>query len=246
MKINEKILSIPPYISTTWENISSIKMKGSLISITLKDGDSIDIPTLEKETIDLIFTTHAEQIEKTCFQNLYFKEAGPEIEKKQHPILSQTLFGQGQHMGNFPLKFEFATLDGLNMIAEHNPQEMNAPNLPDLILEKIGSIAKIVAPDELAPLPKDVPNCNCFHCQITRTINGNMSKEINEEVIVDEVVLDDELQFNQWNVTLMGENLYKVTNKLDSDEQYNVFLGSPVGCNCGHTNCEHIIAALRS
>lgn len=62
----------------------------------------------------------------------------------------------------------------------------------------------------------------------------------------DEVVLDNELQFNQWDVEADGESVFKVTNKLDRDEEYRVFLGSPVGCNCGHVNCEHIVAALRA
>ncbi len=245
MKINEKILSIPPFISTTWGNISSIKMKATQVAITLKDGDTVHIPGLEKETIDLIFTTHAEQIEKNCFQESSQKKNVQEIEKKQFSSLSQTMFGD-QNANDFPLKFGFSSLDGLNTVVQHNPQEMDAPNLPDAVLEKIGSIAKIVAPSDLTLLPKDVPNCNCFHCQITRTINQTIENELKEVIASEEIVLDNELQFNQWDVEADGESVFRVTNKLDRDEQYRVFLGAPLGCNCGHANCEHIVAALRA
>lgn len=243
MKINEKILSIPPHISTTWGNISSIKMKASQLSITLNDGDSIHIPGLSEETIDLVFKMHAEDIEK--------RHLLEPIDKKPLFGLSQALFGDQHKMVESPLKFAFSTLDGLNTIAEHNPQEKNAPDLPDAILEKIGSIAKMVVPNDLTLLPKDVEDCNCFHCQVTRVIHKNAAGndfEIEVEIheLEQESVSDSELQFNQWNVSAAEENVFTVTNKLDASEQYSVFLGTPVGCNCGEPNCEHIIAVLKT
>lgn len=243
MKINEKILSLPPYISTAWSNISAIMMKASQISITLNDGDTINIPGLEKDVIDLIFKTHSEQIEKNCFQET-------EIKNKLHSLLPENMLIE-EHSNDASLKFGFATLDGFNTAMQHNPLEMNAPDLPQIVLQKIGSIAKILAPENSDLLPKDVPNCNCFHCQITRAINHNaMENEISvqiEDIIDDEEIVSDlELQFNQWDVKPAGEHLFSVINRLDANEEYSVFLGSPVGCNCGNQNCEHIIAALRA
>jgi hypothetical protein len=250
MKINEKILSIPPYISTTWKNISAIGMKSSQLFITLADGDTIHIPGLEKETIDLIFLTHAEQIEKYSFQETEQKAMQKDSASKELSFLSQS-FLEENHLES-SLKFGFATLDGINTVMQHNPLEMNAPDLPQAVLEKIGSIAKILSPEDSSILPTAVPNCNCFHCQITRAIN--LSVEV-EEILLDvkedqenddEPVSDLELQFNQWEVSSESENLFTVKNKLDTDEHYIVYLGTPVGCNCGMPNCEHIIAALRA
>ncbi len=243
MKINEKILSVPPYISTAWSNISAIMMKASQISITLNDGDTINIPGLEQDVIDLIFKIHSEHIEKNCFHET-------EIKNKLQSLMPENMLIE-EHPNEASLKFGFATLDGFNTAMQHNPLEMNAPDLPQIVLQKIGSIAKILAPENSDLLPKDVPNCNCFHCQITRAINLNaMENEISvqrEDIADDEEVVSDlELQFNQWDVLPAGENLFTVINRLDRIEEYSVYLGSPVGCNCGHQNCEHIIAALRA
>ena len=64
MKINEKVLSIPPYISTTWTHISALRMKGNLLSITLTDGETISISGLSQDQINLIFSFHAAHLEK--------------------------------------------------------------------------------------------------------------------------------------------------------------------------------------
>lgn len=238
MKINENILSLPPYISTSWDNISSVMMKGSHLSITLKDGDSINIPGLNQEMIDLIFKIHAEQIEKKCCQNLPTKFEPLDVDKKRLAILSQSIFGEQDVQAS--LKFGFATFDGLNTVMQHNPSDMNAPDLPPMILEKIGAIARIIAPDETHALPKDVPHCNCFHCQITRAIHGSTFEEEEEEI-----VSDLELQFKEWDVQPLGNQLFNV-KKIETGEEFKVFLGTPIGCNCGELNCEHIVAALRA
>jgi PhoH-like ATPase len=49
-----------------------------------------------------------------------------------------------------------------------------------------------------------------------------------------------------WGIEQTAEQLYKVTNPLDANEQYNVFLGTPLGCTCGLKNCEHIRAVLNT
>ena len=242
MKINEQVLSIPPYISTTWANIASIRMKAAQLSITLNDGDTIHIPCLEKEIIDLIFKTHVEQIEKNNFQELNIKKNRLEMETKHLSFL----FGENEGR-ELPIGFGFATLDGFNTIMQHNPQEMNAPDLPNVLLDKIESIAKMMTPEESVLLPKEVPNCNCFHCQITKTINHFAEKKSDFTIeIFEEPITDLDLQFNQWDVVAAGVDLFTVSNKLDTLEQYSVFLGNPVGCNCGHLNCEHIIAVLKT
>jgi hypothetical protein len=64
MKINDKIISIPPYISTNWNSIAAIHMKGNLLVVSLVDGDTINIPGLKHETIEMVFNFHALHLEK--------------------------------------------------------------------------------------------------------------------------------------------------------------------------------------
>jgi hypothetical protein len=88
-----------------------------------------------------------------------------------------------------------------------------------------------------------VPHCNCFHCQIARVLKPN--KEDTQQNEEQEISAED-LQFEQWIITHTGDQLYSVINKLDDSEQYNVYLGEPIGCTCGQTGCEHLLAVLKS
>ncbi len=64
MKINDKILSIPPYISTSWSYVKSLQMKGPFLVITLMGGEAINIPNLKGDIIEQIFIAHANFLEK--------------------------------------------------------------------------------------------------------------------------------------------------------------------------------------
>ncbi len=52
MKINNQILSIPPYISTSWKNIASLHVESQdstiYLVVTLLSGARIEIPQLER------------------------------------------------------------------------------------------------------------------------------------------------------------------------------------------------------
>ena len=127
---------------------------------------------------------------------------------------------------------------------QHNPAQANSPDLPEEVLNKVSAIAKIVTPEDMKSLPKAEPHYNCIHCQIARAIHKgiqNMDGEREDE----EEVADEELQFQQWDIKQKGE-LFVVTNRLDTAEQYHVYLGNPVGCTCGKSGCEHIVAVLKS
>jgi hypothetical protein len=81
-----------------------------------------------------------------------------------------------------------------------------------------------------------------MHCQVARAIHNESSlKKENEDIVTEE-----DLRFRIWDIHQTGEKLYTVTNPLDPREQYNVFLGSPLGCTCGQNNCDHIKAVLSS
>lgn len=263
MKINEKMLSIPPYISTSWSGISAIHTKGNTLLINLVEGDTISIPDLKPEIIDLIFKVHARYLEQ-------WGEGGEAFSFLQQQN-SEELPEKGQSFRQeeigIPFKIGFGAFDNMGMAMQHNPEQSQMPDLPKDVLNKISSIARIVAPpDEAAAIPKAEPHCNCIYCQIARAIEDGMNNSIDisasgsvagkgfkgqthstsEKVLLEEEVKDEELQFQQWEIIKDGEKLYTVINRLDKNEKYSVFLGNPVGCTCGKNGCEHLLAILRS
>lgn len=218
MKITSKILSIPPYLSTTWKNISSLHVQadGNLI-VFLQNRVRIEVPGLSKETIDEIFEAHARSAE-------------------EEKALKSLLDG-GPLSFSLPMKLD-GSFDPLGSTLQHNPEQANFPPIQPEILKKIATIAKAFGLDDDSYLSKAEPHCNCTYCQLARALHGS------EEVI--EEVNEEDLKFRDWGIEQEGDQLYKVTNPLDSNECYNVFLGDPLGCTCGSKNCEHIRAVLNS
>lgn len=231
IKVNEKIICIPPFISTNWVNVSALHMKGNILSITLKDGNVINIPDLSAEVLELIFSAHAASLDHP------FAETDNDLSAffKKNNVIEQ-LAG---------IRFGIAGLDGIGIdnAMQHNPDQANAPDLPDELLHKITGISKILAVDELM-MPKAEPSCNCFHCQIARALNPQANAPQKKDEI--ESIKDEELTFQQWNISQAGDNLFTVINRLDENEKYSVYLGNPLGCTCGKEGCEHIIAVLKS
>ena len=228
MKINSKILNIPPFISTSWDNIGSLHMKGSVLVLVLNNGETVQVPGLAPSTVELIFAAHAASLEQ--------------IQQQPQNMQQGNLFMQAltsEEGGEFPFKFGFAA-NGMASMLQHDPAQRNAPPIPEEILHKISAIAKIVSGDEASSLPKAQSGCNCMHCQICRAISGE--KELPEEP----TVLEEELRFKDWEIVQTGDQLYEVTNPLDQNQTFKVFLGEPVGCTCGKTGCEHILAVLKS
>jgi hypothetical protein len=230
MKINNQILSIPPYISTSWKNINSILVdqSGNLV-ILLHTNAKISIPNLEKSIINVIFDAHAKYLEKE--------------ENDKHQKINPS-FSMGLPLKIMGGEGSDSSLESLGAAMQHNPANANAPDLPPDILNKIASISKIMGIDNPEITPKAEPHCNCIHCQIAKAIRGE-SKEAQIEEIGEEVTEED-LKFKTWEITQTGEQLYVLTNPLDINEKYTVFLGDPLGCTCGARNCEHIRAVLNT
>jgi hypothetical protein len=232
MKINEKLLSIPPYLSTTWSRINTVHRKGDKLVITLKDEELIYIPNLEQKEIDLIFEYHSAYLENQQHPNLpLFKE---EEEQKESASM-HFAFGSSK--------------DGLNsMMMEHNPDQKDAKDVPIEVLQKIQHIMQIVSPNNDITIPTPEVGCNCFHCQIARALHvtSNNSPDLLNENIEAEEVSIEELQFQDWRVMQTGDQLFTVINCLDDQENYKVYLGQPIGCTCGKEGCEHILAVLKS
>ena len=228
MKINNQILSIPPHISTSWKNINSILIdqNGNLV-ILLHTNAKITIPNLEKSIINVIFDTHAKHLEE---------QATDSTKPKLNSSISMGM----------PLKIGTDGIESLGAAMQHNSANANAPDLPKEILNKIASISKIMGVENPEMIPKAEPHCNCVHCQIARAIRGESKNSKSEDDEIEEEISEEDLKFRTWDINQTGEQLYIVTNPLDDNEKYTVFLGNPLGCTCGEKNCEHIRAVLNS
>ncbi len=236
MKITDKIFHIPPFISTTWCQIKSIHMKEHLLIVTIKNDDIIPIPGLVPEVVENIFNLYS-----THLENEIHSETSTRIFTSQFQLGSEGLT-------ELPIRFGLNAPDGIGASLQHNSAQMDAPDLPKNILQKISSIGKIISEEDIQSLPKAEPHCNCMHCQIVRAIRENVildTQPINQ-IIEEPIVSDEELSFRQWDIIHSGDNLYSVVNRLDSNEKYSVYLGHPVGCTCGNLGCEHIVAVLKS
>jgi len=222
MQITDKILSLPPYISTAWKNIVSIHVEtrpyGHVLLIELVTGTKVEVPNLDPKLMEQIFSMHALVLEKEGAQ----------------PIATQTFA--------IPLPFP---IEGLTSTLQHNPEQADTPPLPPEILEKIQSL-KGILPEDLTSLQKAEPHCNCPYCQITRAITGALLEAEAAPLQIEEEVTAADLTFRDWDIKQENDRIYSVTNPLDGKEHYNVFLGEPIGCTCGSKNCEHIQAVLRS
>ncbi len=220
MKITTTILSIPPYLSTTWKNISSLHVREEAgrytLVVILQNRVQVEVPALDKATIDMIFEAHAQSAEEESKGSLHLPET---------PFTF-----------SLPLNGE-SPIETLGANMQHNPEQANLPPLPPEMLKKILAVTRAFGLDETT-LPKPEPHCQCVYCQVTRALQGQEAPQ--EEVSV------EDLTFRNWDIQQTGDQLYSVTNPLDSNEHYNVFLGTPLGCTCGSKNCEHIRAVLNS
>jgi hypothetical protein len=248
MKINQKVLSVPPYISVTWNYVEGMYLKGATLVIMLFGHESVNIPGLKPEIIETIFKAHADYLEH---------EAMPLVSSKPGPLIPHDfpfeMPGMGQPFpvistGNGSFQFGISSMDGYGTAMEHNPDQADAPDIPAEILKKIGAIVKIVASDEAVPGPSAVQNCNCPHCQITRAITGDTLQDEDFNFLESTGITQEanqEVSNEPWHIQQTGENLFKVVDRSNLTE-FNVFLGHPVGCTCGKEGCEHILAVLKS
>lgn len=212
MKITRQLLSIPPYLSTPWENIASLQsvpVGGAFtLVVTLQNRSQVEIPSLSSSALHAIFEAH------TQF-----------LETMKSPISF-----------SLPLKSD-GPITSLGEQMQHNPMQANLPDLPPDVLEKVTTIAKAFGLEDISALSPPEENCNCMYCQILRGFDQKGEEE---------TVTELDLHFRDWDVKQQEGQLYVVTNPLDEGEHYNVFLGEPIGCTCGHKNCEHIKAVLSS
>jgi len=158
MKINDKILSVPPYISTSWSNIGALHFDNSSLLVTLKSGSTINIPKLDADIIEKIFSAHETFLEK---------EAPSQKGMPSFPFPTE-----GLEFGN---------------IMQHNQKLSHSPDLPPeaigRIKEMINGVDFAASGMEM---PTAEPHCNCPYCQIARVMN-TLHEEEEEEVLDEEL-----------------------------------------------------------
>lgn len=251
MKINSKFFSLPPYISTHWSNVKTLHMRDSALVVSLMDGNIVEIPGLEAATLDNIFKAHATVMELYGNQN----EAHANITQVMPlPPFSQLLISPLEEDSRIDIPFHLGgeTFEEFGSVLQHNAAQSNTPDLPQEILHKIVAITKIVAPEDTITLPQPQEHCNCIHCQIAKAMQEAVPHDAAHAAppappsVDEEKVSDQELQFQQWDISQTGNKMFTVVNRLDTKERYSVYLGHPVGCTCGKQGCEHIVAVLKS
>jgi hypothetical protein len=248
VKIDEKIICIPPYISTTWEQITFLQSEEDpeshlfTLFIHLNEGNSVRIPNLDSSLIDIAFAAHLKHLEKKPTSSRHKGDEGKTIGS----LLQQLTGLSPEQLAHMPIRFGFGGIEGMTgmEVLQHNQAQANSPDMPKDVLEKVSGMIKMMTNGELSAFPKPEPHCNCPHCQVARAIHEVEKEEENGEI--DNPISDEELSFRDWEITKKGDQLYIVTNPLDSREHYSVFLGTPIGCTCGEAHCEHIKAVLYS
>lgn len=231
MKVSKKVLNLPPYLSTSWKNVTSLYLDeaGStpLLKVALSSGTIVEIPGLDQASLRAIFQAHVAYLEE---------------ENSPVSVFPQNLPSKEQLVGfKIPFNLE-GGLANFGDFMQHNSEQMHAAPLSKEILNKIAQMAQAVGMDTNM-FPKPEPHCHCPHCQIARAIH-RMEPDVQQES--EETVSEDDLRFREWDIELKNDNLYRVTNPLNNEEHYDVFLGDPIGCTCGEKNCQHIRAVLRS
>ncbi|MFZ4773172.1 MAG: SWIM zinc finger family protein [Chlamydiia bacterium] len=249
MKINHRVLHIPPYISCRWSEIASIgvETKGgeNLLQVQLLSGSRVLVPNLNQDEIDLIFKMHVHHLEHASEEEDRFKNL------KELPFFSN-LFQPPPMDGNVatsfgaPISFHFDANDPSALFQGHNPAFANSPPLPKEILDKITLIAKAIG-GEMVKEVEPIDNCNCFFCQIARSLHNEKTHEKKPRVPRD---LSKDLLHGgidpEWMVEEVGPHMFKVTSRDEPGAIYQVYLGDSISCSCGSNRCQHIVAALKT
>jgi hypothetical protein len=147
MIINKQILSIPPFISTSWKDVELLLSDGhSTLNIYLKNGTLVKISNLLKEDLDLIFKVH---------QDILLTKAQPHI-----PSLIDPTF----------LSFSGSLL-------EHDPDLKDASPLPDEVKAKLKGLLEEMPKLDKIKFPEVHDDCNCPFCQIMTLLQEDESDE---------------------------------------------------------------------
>lgn len=251
MEINPRFINLPPLLSVAWHQVASIHMEEDLLVVTLISGSSIELPNLPTEIIQRIFAAHCFYLRHAPIPRVaqpLSQGSAREQQSSGSPLVDAAVGESSDQIAG--IRVGFTSLDGMGSALQHDPSMSQAPDIPQEVLNKIAAVSKILAPDESDVLPKAEAGCNCMHCQIIRTIQSELRKpdDKNETLRGDEeqIVTDEELTFQEWEIKQDGEKLFSVISRSEPHEQFHVHLGEPIGCTCGEIGCKHIVAVLKS
>lgn len=214
VKIDDKLICIPPFISTTWEQIAFLRSEEDsetrlfTLIIHLNDGKEVRIPHLDASLIDIAFSAHIKHLER--------KGIGPVLHKSSEEgktvgnILQQLTGLTPEQLANMPIRFGISGIEGLPgmEVLQHNQSQAGAPDMPAEALEKISGMIKMMTNGDLSVFPKPEPHCNCPHCQVARSLHGHSKNE--EPAPSEQPVTEEDLKFRDWDI------LKKVTSSTSS------------------------------
>lgn len=255
MKINQKMLNIPPHISTSWKNVAALYVDNQqdkpILSVALLNGTCVQVPNLTPCVLEAVFSMHSQYLEQE--QSLSSK-GKMTLSKGVLGIIPGMELINNSELAEDPASLQNLTtflktlstsfkgiLPGIDLLLQHNSQLAEAPLLSKDILEHIFSFLKSLDDGSMLNglLAKpEHPHCNCPYCQISRFAQNKTEESEEEEVS------DKDLKFKTWDIEQTGDKLFAVTNPFDANEKYSVYIGEPIGCTCGEMRCKHIHAVL--
>lgn len=245
MRINHKILSIPPYVSASWKNIASLSTLASSdntfdLDILLQDGSQIKIPSMDRAIVDAIFEAHAKFLENEASSKQPPQPSmpAPFVFESNSALMSEEGF-------DFPFPVGFLAAEEVRPFMQHDAAFSNLPPLPVELVSKITALTRSLNLETVNFIPKAEPHCNCPHCQITRCITSEIEEKNSQNAMEEEEISDDDLRFTSWIIRPLTNDCYEVSHP-DHSEKNIVSLQSPIHCSCEISGCEHIKAVLNS
>ena len=172
MKITSKILSIPPYLSTSWYDVDSLfQSDDGVLVVAMANGTQVRLENLSSEVVHTIFDAHERFLEEEAER----EEDEDEDEDEEGLILGKGTRGEIEFSVHAPLmsdQFDERGGDAMKIFMEHDPSRSLGPLLPEALLKRITSLAKMFLPQDMIPLDASHENCRCPFCQIVRALSG--------------------------------------------------------------------------
>lgn len=207
------------------------------LNVILKNGSKISVPDLSEEEIEAAFKAHMGHLETEQNQ----EKDGQFLQKlfRSTPV-------EGALATELPsMSFQFSDL-GAFPLNGHDEMMRDSPPLPKEVIEKICIVAKAIGGDLFQDV-EFVSNCNCFFCQIARSVKGSIQEK--KGIDIPHIIpsdLEKEGTHPDWKVEEIGDNLFKVTDRDHPLITFEVSLKDRLSCTCCQERCPHMRAVLES
>lgn len=223
MAVTRRVLHLPPYISTSWENVIALHMEQDedsdepLLVVTLQGGAQIGIPNLREEIAHELFALHAQIL------------AGEENLKCSQELNKAEGLFEPEEM--------------LKLLICHQPALCDEQPMPEEVECKLQSIGQLLDRDILARLKRPVDNCNCPFCQVHRALLTDLHNEAESTEDLPDTTIE-RMQSGKWVINTKDQSTFTVFTEESPQERFQVCLGECISCTCGQANCEHVKAVL--